>query len=203
MPTAHDIMSFSDAPPAGASPWVVRPRVQAIEVVPADERWPTTAAAITGMVQDVLGTRALQLEHVGSTSVPGLPAKPVIDLDLIVADPADEAGWLPPLEQAGFVLTVRESWWHEHRCLQLASPRANLHVFGPDRPEPWRHRIFRDRLRADRADRERYAELKREAAAAATERGETVMQYNARKEALIREIYGRAFRAAGLVGGAE
>ncbi|WP_203580009.1 GrpB family protein [Microbacterium hibisci] len=201
MPSAQDIATFSDSPPPpGASPWVagVETREGDIAIVEPDPAWPDVFSRVARVVRDALGARALQVEHVGSTSVPGLPAKPIIDVDLIVADPADEDAWLPALESAGFVLTVREPWWHEHRCLRHATPRTNLHVFGPEAPEPWRHRIFRDHLRRDRAERELYAAIKREAAAVANAHGETVMQYNARKQAVIREIYGRAFAAAGL-----
>jgi len=74
-----------------------------------------------------------------------------------------------------------------------------LHVFGFDSPEPVRHRIFRDWLRGNPADRDRYAAIKRQAAAAANARGEHVMEYNARKEQVIRDIYHRAFAAAGLL----
>lgn len=201
MPRVHEILAFDDSPPPpGESPWVrgSEERHGDIAVVEPDPSWPAAYERIAERVRQALGARALQVEHVGSTSVPALPAKPIIDIDLIVADLSDEDGWLPPLEDAGFELRVREPWWHEHRCLKLWDPLVNLHVFGPDAPEPWKHRIFRDHLRRDAADRARYAAVKREAAAAANARGETVMQYNARKAAAIREIYARAFRAAGL-----
>ncbi|WP_350349044.1 GrpB family protein [Agromyces sp. G08B096] len=203
MPSARDIVTFSDSPPPpGASPWVAgaEARDGDIAIVEPDASWPEAFSRIADLVQDALGPRALQIEHVGSTSVPGLPAKPIIDVDVIVANPADEASWLPALEAKGFVLTVREPWWHEHRCLRHAAPRTNVHVFGPDAPEPWKHRIFRDHLRRDTVDRDLYAAVKRETAADANAHGETVMQYNARKQAVIREIYDRAFRAAGLAG---
>lgn len=200
MPTPQQIVDFTEPPaPEGRSPFVRPQRVAPVEVVAYDERWPAIAAELDTRIREALGTRVLQLEHVGSTSVPGLPAKPVIDLDLTVADPEREEAWLPQLEAAGFELTVREPWWHGHRCLALDSPRANLHVFGPTGPEQYKHRIFRDWLRTDAADRSRYAEVKSSAALAATEAGETIMQYNARKAAVIQEIYGRAFRAAGLL----
>jgi GrpB-like predicted nucleotidyltransferase (UPF0157 family) len=202
MPTDRDIATFHDSPPPeGLSPWVAgsEDRHGDIEIVEPDPGWPTLFAAIAERVRRALGPRVLQLEHVGSTSVPGLPAKPIVDIDLIVADPADEAAWLPQLEAAGFELRVREPWWHEHRCLKLWEPMCNLHVFGPDSPEPWRHRIFRDHLRRDAAERCFYAAVKREAAAAANAARETTMQYNERKAAAIREIYARAFLAAGVV----
>ena len=150
-------------------------------------------------IRGALGWRVLQLEHVGSTSVPDLPAKPIIDIDLTVADPDDEPAYVPALEAAGFELRVREPWWYGHRVLRAVEPRCHLHVFGFDSPEPVKHRIFRDWLRGNPADRELYAEAKRAAAAAANARGEHAMQYNARKEQVVREIYHRAFVAAGLL----
>ena len=63
----------------------------------------------------------LQLEHVGSTSVPGLAAKPVIDIDLTVADPDREQDYVPALEQIGFRLVIREPWWYGHRALVRTS----------------------------------------------------------------------------------
>lgn len=202
MPTIREIVVFQDdEPPPGASPWVIPPRSQQIEMEPYDESWPATFDAFAALVRRALGARALDVVHVGSTSVPGLPAKPIVDVDVIVADPSREDAWLPPLEEAGFVLTVREPWWHEHRLLKFPGPAANVHVFGPDAPEPWKHRIFRDHLRADEHDRELYAKAKARAAASSNGVGETVMDYNRRKEEVIREIYARAFVAAGLVNG--
>ncbi|GAA1967334.1 GrpB family protein [Microbacterium deminutum] len=198
---ADEIVRFDDAPaPPGASPWVggAEP-ARDIAVVPWDPQWPAVFTALTSMIERALGDRALEIEHVGSTSVPGLPAKPVIDIDLVVADSADEASYVPALEAAGFVLRVREPWWYEHRCLVREEPRCNLHVFSPDCAEAARHRIFRNWLRQDDADRDRYSRAKRAAAAAANERGEHVMEYNARKQDVVRQIYDRAFRAAGLV----
>ncbi|MGO3319652.1 MAG: GrpB family protein, partial [Microbacterium gubbeenense] len=144
MASTSDILTFSDdEPPAGETPWVVRPSVAPIDVVGADPSWPVAYAKVADRVRNALGARALQIEHVGSTAVPGLPAKPVIDVDLIVASSADEDAWCPALERAGFTLTVREPWWHEHRMLKLADPLAHLHVVSPDAPEPWKHRVFR------------------------------------------------------------
>lgn len=205
VPSTAEILSFDEPPvPEGANPWVVDPAPSAIEVVAYDPRWPVQADAVRQRIAHALGTRAIRVEHVGSTAVPGLAAKPVLDLDLTVADPADERVWLPPLEAAGFVLTVREPWWHQHRLLRAGAdardragasgPPVNLHVFGPDSPELVKHVVFRDWLRADAADRARYADVKREAA---RHPGQLVMEYNARKQAVVIEIYQRAFAAAG------
>jgi len=211
VPTREQILSFVNERPPGANPWVVEPTRAPIAMVEYDSRWPQQAERLRERLFRLLRTRALRIDHVGSTSVVGLPAKPVIDVDVTVADPADERAWLPQLEAAGFVLTVREPWWHEHRMLRGGrraddgvpptdgGPAANIHVFGPDSPEPVKHLVFRDWLRADTADRELYAAAKREAAAASTAGNEAVMEYNARKQAVIREIYARAFAAAGFL----
>ena len=105
------------------------------------------------------------------------------------------------LEPIGFRLTIREPWWHGHRALVTDKPRCNLHVFGFDSPEPIKHRIFRDWLRRNPGDRDRYAAAKRQAASEANAAGEHVMQYNARKQQVIREIYHRAFVGGRPAGG--
>jgi GrpB-like predicted nucleotidyltransferase (UPF0157 family) len=107
--------------------------------------------------------------------------------------------YLPALETIGFQLVIREPWRYGHRALVADQPRCNLHVYGFGNPELVRHRIFRDWLRGNPGERERYAAAKRQAASAANAGGEHVMQYNARKQQVIREIYHRAFAAAGLL----
>ncbi|QPZ37857.1 GrpB family protein [Paramicrobacterium chengjingii] len=202
MPTLHDITTFfDDTPPHGKSPWVVPPSPRPIDIVEYDETWPMQYAERESQIRRSLGALVLDIFHAGSTSVPGLPAKPVIDIELIVADPSHEALWLTPLVDLGYILTVREPWWFEHRCLTASDRSVNLHVFGPDSPEPWKQRIFRDHLRQNTNDRMLYADAKRAAALAATDRGETMMEYNRRKQSVIRDIYTRAFIAAGLTPG--
>ena len=117
----------------------------------------------------------------------------------VVADPGRERDYVPALGAIGFRLVIREPWWYGHRALLADEPRCNLHVFGPGSPEPVRHRIFRDWLRGNPDERDRYVAIKRQAASAANAGGEHVMQYNARKQQVIREIYHRAFTAAGLL----
>ena len=201
MPSQAEIVSFDDSPPpAGADPWVAgaAPATD-IEVTSPDPDWPRYYDDLASRIRKVLGWRVLQLTHVGSTSVQGLPAKPVIDIDLTVADPGREQDYVPALETIGFQLVIQEPWWYGHRALRADEPRCNLHVFGFDSPEPVRHRIFRDWLRGNPDERDRYAAAKRQAASEANAGGEHVMQYNARKQQVIREIYHRAFVAAGLI----
>ena len=195
------ITSFHEPPvPAGQSPYVpgAAPSPQ-VEIVDSSDIWPAWFRLHSERIQDALGWRALVIEHVGSTAVRGLPAKPIIDIDLIVADPDDEQSYVPALKRSGFELRVREPWWFGHRVLRHLDPPCHLHVFGFDSPEVIKHRLFRDWLRANAGDRQLYAATKRQAAAQARRSGEHSMQYNARKEQVIREIYHRAFVATGLI----
>ncbi|GAB3562626.1 GrpB family protein [Amycolatopsis endophytica] len=195
MPTNEEITRHHDPDP-DENPWVHGPPApETVVIVGYDPDWPHRYETVAAAIRGALGDAVLDLAHVGSTSVPGLAAKDVIDIDLTVADPRDEDTYLPPLERLGYDLTVREPSFHEHRCLRLERPRVNLHVFGPDCPETIRHRMFRDWLRTSPADRERYENAKR----AAVPGGGRVMDYNARKQDVIREIYDRLFRAAGLL----
>ena len=201
MPSRAEIVSFdSEPPPPGANAWLLGgPTTGVIEIAEPDPAWPQQYQDLASRIRGVLGWRALQLEHVGSTSVPGLPAKPIIDIDLTVADPGREQDYVPALEAIGFRLVIREYWWYGHRALRADGPACNLHVFGFDSPELVKHRIFRDWLRGNPDDRDRYAAAKRQAASAANASGEHVMQYNARKEQVIMDIYHRAFVATGLL----
>ena len=163
-----------------------------VEVVPPDPGWPDEFERVRARVVDALGARALSVEHVGSTSVPGLWAKPVIDVDVTVAKSGDEASYLPDLEAAGFELRVREPQWEEHRCLRGEDPAANVHVWSTGCVEAQRHRAFRDWLRENEDDRRAYAVLKRDLAG----QGFTdVMDYNTAKGGLIYDIYERIFAA--------
>ena len=202
MPSDEEITRHHDDPP-GANPWVPgrEPRPYRIAVVEYDEAWPARFDRVAGLVRSALGDRVLELHHVGSTSVVGLPAKPVIDIDLVVADPADEPAYVPDLEAAGFVHTAREPWWHEHRGLRLEDPPTHLHVFGPGCPEVVRHLMFQAWLREHPEDLATYADAKRTAAAEMNARpgGGTGMDYNRHKEQVVREIYDRMFRAHGML----
>jgi GrpB-like predicted nucleotidyltransferase (UPF0157 family) len=200
MPSRAEIVTFDDSPtPPGVKDWLPDgPRRTGIEITEPDPEWPRLYEDLAGRIRQALGWRAIQLDHVGSTSVPGLPAKPIIDIDLTVADPNQEEDYVPALEKIGYQLVIREYWWHGHRALAADEPMSNLHVFGFDSPELVRHRIFRDWLRGNPDERERYAAVKRRSASDTNAKQEHVMQYNARKEKVLREIYHRAFAATGL-----
>ncbi|HZV80109.1 MAG TPA: GrpB family protein [Candidatus Binatus sp.] len=135
-----------------------------ITLVEYDPRWPLDFEREAQRIKRVLGDRALLVEHAGSTSVPGLTAKPIIDIVLAVENSADEPAYAAPLQAAGYVLRIREPDWHEHRLFKGPDININLHVFTLGSPEIERMLLLRDHLRADPADRELYARTKRELA---------------------------------------
>ncbi|KAL4999734.1 grpb/dephospho-CoA kinase [Aspergillus recurvatus] len=188
--------------PADVETVTKRPQKR-IEIVEPDPAWPAAFAVIEARIKDALHQGSLlYIQHVGSTSVPNLPAKAVIDVDVVVIDPTAEETYVPALENAGFQFLFREPKWYEHRMFGCDEPYANVHVFGPDSPELVRHRLFRDWLRDPKheADRELYANMKRQAADESRNAGETVMEYNDRKEPVIREILRKVYEAHGLLG---
>jgi GrpB-like predicted nucleotidyltransferase (UPF0157 family) len=136
-----------------------------LEVRDYDPAWPDAYRREANRILEALGERAVTLEHVGSTSVPGLAAKPIIDIVLEVADSSDEAAYVPALEAAGYALRIREPSWFEHRMLRPPDRSAHLHVFSSGCPESRRMVRFRDHLRTSEADRELYGATKRVLAA--------------------------------------
>ncbi|GAB1209918.1 grpb/dephospho-CoA kinase [Aspergillus pseudonomiae] len=192
MASTNEITKSSQMPP-GVEVVSTRPQ-KLIEIVEPDPTWPESFANIARRIADALGNRLLSIEHVGSTSVPGLPAKAVIDVDVVVADPTAEDSYVPALETAGFQFLLREPGWHEHRLFGFNDPYANIHIFSPNSAELIRHRLFRDWLRNHEDDRRSYADVKRQAAAASRLAGETVMEYNARKEFVILDILQKVFK---------
>lgn len=256
-----------------------------LTIVPYSSLWPTQYTKIANRILAALGPRALSIAHVGSTSIPGMPAKAIIDIDLVVADPADEDAYVSALvgkgwegtgtgrgcsdvvddddnaeggRGAGLQFLLREPGWHQHRFFICDDHdddddrplAAHVHVWGPGCPEVMRHQLFKNwlltvswlfflsipfgrddeqepernlhnigssgmgRLRtlgtctADNAhvgaeqhpeDFETYASVKRECSAASKESGESMAQYNLRKEPVIHAILDRAFKAQGLL----
>jgi GrpB-like predicted nucleotidyltransferase (UPF0157 family) len=130
-----------------------------------DPAWPATYEREAVRIRAALGDTVVRLEHTGSTSVPGLAAKPIIDMTLTVPDSAAEPAYAPRLEAAGYVLRIREPNWHEHRLFKGPEADVNLHVFSAGSVELDRMVGFRDWLRAHPDDRDLYERTKRELAA--------------------------------------
>lgn len=163
-----------------------------------DPRWPARFDENRATIAAALSERALAIDHTGSTSVPGLPAKPIIDILLQVADSVDESTYLPDLERAGYTLRIREPDWLEHRMLHRrveegAPHDVNLHVFSPRFAEAEIARVlaFRDWLRTHDDDRDRYAATKR---ALAAREWKYVQEYADAKAAIVEEILAKAER---------
>ena len=160
-----------------------------IEISEYDPGWPALYEREAARIRSILGDRVVRLEHVGSTSVPGLAAKPIIDVGLEVPDPAAEEEYVPDMEAAGYVLRIREPDWFEHRVFKGPDTRVNLHVFPAGCEELDRMLLFRDRLRTDAVARERYAAAKRELAG---REWRYMQQYADAKTAVVQEIMAEA-----------
>ena len=172
----------------------VTPLAGPIHIVDYDPQWPHARRGEAARIQAVLGDRVLLLEHVGSTSVPGLAAKPRIDIILVVANSADESSYVPSLEGVGYVLRIREPIWYEHRVFKGPDTDVNLHVFSQGCPEIERMLLFRDWLRRNAADRQLYERTKRELA---RKNWKYTQNYADAKTTVVQEILARAQEAGG------
>jgi GrpB-like predicted nucleotidyltransferase (UPF0157 family) len=160
-----------------------------IVLVDCDPAWADQFEREATRIRSALGERALLLEHAGSTSVPGLAAKPIVDVVLAVQDSSNEGDYVPALEAEGYELRIREPDWYEHRVLKKSAPNVNLHVFSAGCVEIERMLAFRDHLRANEADRELYERTKRELA---SRHWEYVQDYADAKSEVVEAIIARA-----------
>jgi GrpB-like predicted nucleotidyltransferase (UPF0157 family) len=169
----------------------------AIALADYNPDWPGIFARLANHIRASLGAGALSLEHVGSTAVPGLAAKPIIDINLVVADSSDEQAYVPPLEQIGYALRIREPEWHQHRLLTRRDPEVNLHVFSEDCPETERVLLFRDWLRVNADERMLYERTKRDLA---SRTWTYVQEYAEAKSEVVEAILARARTADSKLG---
>ena len=167
----------------------LKPHDAPITLVEYDHAWPENFAREAKRIKAALGERALMVEHIGSTSVPGLVAKPIIDILLVVADSAHEPSYVPALEAVGYVLRIREPDWHEHRLFKGQDTNINLHVFTQGSEEIRRVLLLRDWLRTNEADRELYARSKR---SLASRKWKYVQNYADAKSEVVERILERA-----------
>jgi GrpB-like predicted nucleotidyltransferase (UPF0157 family) len=167
----------------------VTPHNAEIYLAPYDPAWPRQYQAEAAKIRAALGEAAIVLEHVGSTSIPGLPAKPIIDIVLCVADSADENAYVPALTAQGYRLHLREPDWEQHRVMKGQRPWVNLHVFTFGSPEPDRMLAFRDRCRTHPEELKLYQETKQ---ALASQVWRHVQHYANAKSEVVEAIIGRA-----------
>lgn len=186
----------SDEALANATIGELEPYADKVVVEDYNPEWPAWYTADEATIRAALGPAVLQVEHTGSTSVPGLPAKPIIDILLQVADSAQESLYIPALEAAGYTMRVREPSWYEHRMLRRrtedgSAHDVNLHVFSPVHAAGEIERIlaFRDWLRTHDEDRDYYGRTKRELA---QREWKFVQHYANAKSEVVEEILGRA-----------
>lgn len=167
----------------------LKPHDAPITLVPYDPKWPALYAREAERIRVALGKQALMIEHVGSTSVPGLTAKPIIDILVAVPDSSDEPSYVSLLEKAGYKLTIREPDWHQHRLFKGPDTNINMHVFTTGSVEIERTLRLRNWLRNNPEDRKLYAETKQELA---HQKWHYVQNYADAKSKVIETILSRA-----------
>lgn len=163
----------------------LRPHNDCITLAEYDTCWPELFKREAERIYSILGEKTVQLEHVGSTSVPELCAKPIIDILLVVENSADEASYVPILEAAGYVLRVREPEWFQHRMFKGPDTDINLHVFSKGVSEIDKMLNFRNRLRSNKVDRNKYAQVKQDLA---KNKWRHIQHYADAKTSIIKEI---------------
>jgi GrpB-like predicted nucleotidyltransferase (UPF0157 family) len=168
-----------------------------VELAEYDVAWPILFQREAARIRSALGDRVRLLQHVGSTSVPDLAAKPIIDIVLAVPESADEISYVPTLEAVGYVLRIRETEWFEHRMLKGSDPDLNLHVFTEGASEILRMLAFRDWLRSHDDERLLYERTKRELAA---RKWKYVQHYADAKTEVVEGIIARAMASEGKAG---
>ena len=156
-----------------------------VTLMPYDPEWSERFELRASAIRTALGDELLIIEHVGSTSVTGLSAKPIIDIVIAVRDSGDESLYVPALEAIGYHVRVREPDWYQHRVLRNDSDDTNLHVFTKGCVEIARMIAFRDRLRTSSADRLRYEAVKRDLA---VREWDSVQDYADAKSEVVEEI---------------
>ena len=160
--------------------------IRSIVIVDYDNEWPVRFEELALRVKNALGNGALSIEHIGSTAVPGLAAKPIVDMLLVVHDVTDEGAYVTLLEQEGFVLRVREP---RHRMLRTIEKDNHIHVFEPESQEIRDYLDLRDWLRINEADRDLYASAKKKLA---QQRWSDMNYYADAKSSVVQQILGRA-----------
>jgi GrpB-like predicted nucleotidyltransferase (UPF0157 family) len=165
------------------------PEQRDILIAEYDSEWPRKFEKHTRMIRGALGGVALSIEHIGSTSVPGLAAKPIIDILVVVPDSSKEETYLHQLEASRYVLRVREPDFHEHRMMRTPEKDVHIHIFSQGSSEIERYLLLRDELRRDLESLEKYEKVKRKLA---TQSWQDMNAYAKAKTEVIEEIISRA-----------
>ena len=161
-----------------------------IHLADYDPAWPALYEREAARIRSLLGDRSGCSNMSGSTSIPGIAAKPIIDIVLAVPDSGDEPAYVPDLEAGGYVLRAREPNWFEHRLFEARTRKSTCSVFAFGSPEIDRMLAFRDHLRANEYERRLYEATKRELAA---RHWVYVQDYADAKGEIVEAIIARAF----------
>lgn len=124
-----------------------------------DDRWPEMYLDHRGRILEALAAIDVDVHHIGSTAVPGLAAKPIVDIAIAVDDITAEGKYLEPLLAAGYDLRVREAG---HRLVRTPERDVHVHIYGRGDPAIDDYLLLRDHLRTDQDDRALYERTKRE-----------------------------------------
>ena len=162
-----------------------------LEVVDYDPRWVDIFAEHEARLRDALRDVSVRIEHIGSTSVPGLAAKPIVDIVVAVDDITAEEDYLDAMLAAGYLLRVREPG---HRLVRTPERDVHVHIYGTGDEAITRYLLLRDRLRTDATDRALYERTKR---ALIAQGFEDMNAYADAKTDVIAAILARAVAASG------
>jgi GrpB-like predicted nucleotidyltransferase (UPF0157 family) len=162
-----------------------REPVSAITIADYNPAWPARYERERARIAQALGDSAVRIEHIGSTAVPGLAAKPIVDILVTVTDPDNESAFAPALIGAGYELRVREPG---HGMFRTPDRDVHVHVWADNDAEVDRYLKLRDRLRASPEDRTAYERLKRKLASRAWD---DMNHYAEAKGRLIEELLAR------------
>jgi GrpB-like predicted nucleotidyltransferase (UPF0157 family) len=157
-----------------------------IRIVDYDPAWPRRFARERERIAGALGPVARRIDHIGSTAVPGLAAKAIVDIQVSVPDVEDEPSFLAALLAAGYRHRVREPG---HQMVRTPERDVHVHICTSGGEWERRHLLLRDWLRRDPADREAYQRRKRELA---RQDWADMNDYAAAKGPLIAELTRRA-----------
>jgi GrpB-like predicted nucleotidyltransferase (UPF0157 family) len=165
-----------------------------VEVVPHDPRWRDAFEAEAQRVAAALGGNVVAVHHIGSTAIPNIHAKPVVDLLVEVADVTEVDGRGPAMESLGYEV-MGEYGIHGRRYFRKDNEEGtrthNVHAFKAGSAEVWRHLAFRDYMIAHPVEARSYSELKRKLA---EEHPQSMDEYMDGKDGFIKEMDMRAAR---------
>jgi GrpB-like predicted nucleotidyltransferase (UPF0157 family) len=174
------------------------PSPDPVVLVPPDPAWAERFASIRADLLAALGPAAVRVDHIGSTSVPGLPAKPIVDVQISVPSVDDEGAYRGAVEGLGWVLWVREPGHRMFRDPPGSPATAHLHVCDAGGPWERRHLLFAAFLRAHPVHADSYLHHKDELRIRVGSRG--MLAYADAKSSFVEAVLVDAERWAGARG---